>query len=123
MVFGHMEIKDLRVHSIAIADPPLRSSYGLHAPYALRNIVELESEDGIVGIAETYGGEGPASALRELRGRVVGGDAYRLAGDLIDLVEGEGEGAERSHTMRTPARIRSMRGPEPTRRWRRLPST
>ena len=102
MVFGYMEIKDLRVHSIAIADPPLRSSYGLHAPYALRNIVELESEDGIVGIAETYGGEGPASALRELRRRVVGVDAYRLAGDLIDLVEGEGDGAERSHTMRTP---------------------
>ena len=97
-----MEIKDLRVHSIAIADPPLRSSYGLHAPYALRNIVELESEDGIVGIAETYGGEGPASALRQLRGRVIGADAYRVAGDLIDLVEGEGDGAERSHIMRTP---------------------
>ena len=97
-----MEIKDLRVHSIAIADPPLRSSYGLHAPYALRNVVEMESEDGIVGIAETYGGEGPAQALLRIRDRVVGSDAYRITGDLLDLAEGEGGGAERSHTMSTP---------------------
>lgn len=97
-----MLIKDLRVHSIAIADPPLRSSYGLHAPYALRTILELESEDGIVGIAETYGGDGPAAALRALRGRVIGSDAYRLTGDLLDLAEGEGSGAERSHVMQAP---------------------
>ena len=37
----------------SLADPPLRSSYGLHQPYALRNVIELESEDGIVGIVET----------------------------------------------------------------------
>lgn len=97
-----MRIKDLRVHSIAIADPPLRSSYGLHAPYALRNIVELESEDGIVGIAETYGGEGPADALRKIAPDVVGKDAYRLTGDLLDAAEGEGAGSERSHVMSTP---------------------
>ena len=97
-----MKISDLRVHSIAIADPPLRSSYGLHAPYALRNIVELESEDGIVGIAETYGGEGPAKALRGIRDRVVGSDAYRITGELLDIAEGEGGGAERSHAMSTP---------------------
>ncbi|MDE0620116.1 MAG: hypothetical protein OXH83_00455 [Bryobacterales bacterium] len=97
-----MKIKDLRVHSIAIADPPLRSSYGLHAPYALRNIVELESEDGIVGIAETYGGEGPADALRKIAPDVIGKDAYRLTGDLLDAAEGEGTGSERSHVMSTP---------------------
>ena len=28
-----------------MADPPLRSSHGLHQPYALRNVIELESED------------------------------------------------------------------------------
>src|SRR5256885_1382120 len=52
-----MKITDLRIHPIAIADPPLRSSYGLHAPYALRTIIELESDAGVVGIAETYGGD------------------------------------------------------------------
>jgi glucarate dehydratase len=72
-----MKIVDMRIHSVAIADPPLRSSYGLHAPYALRTILELESEDGIVGISETYGGQTPAQALRELRPQIVGADSYR----------------------------------------------
>lgn len=97
-----MKITDLRVHSIAIADPPLRSSYGLHAPYALRNVLEIESEDGLVGVAETYGGEEPKKALLEVRGRVLGQDAYRVSGLLMDLVEGEGVGLDRSHTMHTP---------------------
>ena len=77
-----MKIVDFRIHSIAIADPPLRSSYGLHQPYALRNIIELESEDGIIGVNETYGGEGPRTALEKLKSRVIGGDAYRLIGLL-----------------------------------------
>ena len=97
-----MKIVDLRVHSIAIADPPLRSSYGLHAPYALRNVLEIESEDGIVGIAETYGGEKPAQALREARERVIGANPYRLLGDLLPMVEGEGGGLERSQTDHVP---------------------
>lgn len=97
-----MKITDLRVHSIAIADPPLRSSYGLHAPYALRNVLEIESEDGLVGIAETYGGDQPKKALLDVRDRVVGQDAWRVTGLLMDLVEGEGVGLERSHTMSTP---------------------
>ena len=69
-----MKISDLRIHSIAMADPPLRSSYGLHQPYALRNVVEVESEDGIIGIAETYGGERPREALENLRGKIVGAE-------------------------------------------------
>ncbi|MEZ5364163.1 MAG: hypothetical protein R2748_17940 [Bryobacterales bacterium] len=97
-----MRIVDLRVHSIAIADPPLRSSYGLHAPYALRNVLEIESEDGIVGIAETYGGDLPKKALLDVRDRIVGQDAWRVTGLLMDLVEGEGVGLDRSHTMHTP---------------------
>ncbi len=97
-----MKITDMRVHSIAIADPPLRSSYGLHAPYALRTILELESDDGIVGIAETYGGERPARALLDLRPRVLGADPYRLTGLLLPLMDGEGCGPARSQTHLVP---------------------
>ena len=97
-----MKIVDMRIHSIAIADPPLRSSYGLHAPYALRTILELESDDGIIGITETYGGEVPAQSLRELRPQVVGADPYRLTGFLSPMVEGQGAGSERSQTYLVP---------------------
>jgi glucarate dehydratase len=97
-----MKIVDMRVHSIAIADPPLRSSYGRHAPYALRNILELVSDDGVVGVAETYGGELQAQALEELREQVVGSDPYRLTGFLLPMVEGQGSDLARSQTFHVP---------------------
>ena len=97
-----MRIVDMRIHSIAVADPPLRSSYGLHAPYALRTILELESDDGVVGISETYGGEIPAQALKQLKPQVVGADPYRLTGFLSPMVEGQGAGSERSQTYLVP---------------------
>ncbi len=49
-----MLISEMVLHPIAIADPPLRSSYGLHAPFALRTVVELKTDSGITGISETY---------------------------------------------------------------------
>ncbi len=97
-----MRITDLRIHSIAIADPPLRSSYGLHAPYALRTIIELQSDDGIVGLSETYGGEAQAQQLEALRPQILGANPYRLTGLLSPLVEGEGAGDARSQTHHVP---------------------
>lgn len=97
-----MKITDFKVHSIAIADPPLRSSYGLHAPYALRTVIEITSEDGITGIAETYGGESPARSLEALRPAILGADAYRLPGTLAWMLNGESAGLERSQTYLVP---------------------
>ena len=97
-----MRIAEVHVHKIAIADPPLRSSYGLHQPYALRTILELRSDDGITGIAETYGGEAPAAALEAMRAQLIGADPWRLGGALIGMVEGGGSGDARSQTMLVP---------------------
>jgi glucarate dehydratase len=101
-----MIIKELRLHPQAIADGPLRSSYGLHAPYALRTIVEVETTDGIIGFSETYGGDKPLAALNALRPRVVGMDAFALTRLWQDL-HGENEVAAdasgaRSQTMFVP---------------------
>lgn len=97
-----MKIIDMKIHSIAIADPPLRSSYGLHAPYALRTILELQSEDGIIGISETYGGESPLRALEAARPRILGADPYRLCGSLHGMISGVGNGMDRSQTFLVP---------------------
>jgi len=96
-----MRIVNLRVHSVAIADPPLRSSYGLHAPYALRTILELQSEDGVVGISETHGGDAIAQGFQQLRERVVGEDAYRIAGKLLPMIDASAPG-DRSQTHHVP---------------------
>lgn len=80
-----MKIVEMRVTPIAMADPPLFSSYGLHAPYALRIVVELVSEDGISGAAETHGGEWTMDHFERAREAVVGRDAYDLARLQQDL--------------------------------------
>ncbi len=80
-----MRITDLRLHPVAVADPPLRSSYGLHAPYALRTIVEIQTDDGITGISETYGGDKPLAALEALRSRIIGMDPFQLTRLWMDL--------------------------------------
>jgi glucarate dehydratase len=97
-----IKIKDLRIHSIAIADPPLRSSYGLHAPYALRTIIEMESEDGIIGINETYGGEAPAGALQAIREKVIGNNPFRLTGLINPEMKSKLSGQDRSQTYLVP---------------------
>ena len=80
-----MKISALKLHSIAIADPPLRSSYGLHAPWALRTIVEIETDDGIKGVGETYGGDAPRAALEAVRERVLGAIHFNSPGYIGNL--------------------------------------
>jgi glucarate dehydratase len=75
-----MKIREMRVVPVAMADPPLRSAFGLHAPYALRTIVQLTTDDGITGLGETYGGAIPLRDLEAARERVIGQDPYRLTG-------------------------------------------
>ncbi|CAN5218876.1 hypothetical protein BH18CHL2_BH18CHL2_06520 [soil metagenome] len=75
-----MRITELRATPVAITDPPLRSAFGLHEPFALRTIVEIETDEGISGVSETYGGEAPLLALHGARDLVVGLDPWRLAG-------------------------------------------
>lgn len=96
-----IRIAHVRGHSIAIADPPLRSSYGLHAPYALRTVIELESDDGVVGLAETHGGEAMAADVAAVRPRLVGTNAWTLAAALMPMLTPEADG-DRSQTHRVP---------------------
>src|SRR5262245_63521151 len=106
-----MQIVEMRVHSIAVADPPLRSSYGLHAPYALRTVIELESEDGVVGISETHGGDAIAQGLGALRSQIVGADAYELAGKLMPMIAGApgGTSLDRSRSEEHTSELQSLR--------------
>ena len=89
-----MKISAFHLHPIAVADGPLRSSYGRHAPYALRTIVELKTTDGLTGISETYGGDGPLAALEAVRPLVLGRDPFQLTDLWLKL----GQQAERDRT-------------------------
>ncbi|MCC6344203.1 MAG: glucarate dehydratase [Bryobacterales bacterium] len=96
-----MRITALHLHPIAVADPPLRSSYGLHAPYAIRTIVEIETDEGIRGVSETYGGEQPVAALRAAAGKVIGRDVFQLTRLWMEFEAQAAEG-DRSQTWMVP---------------------
>ncbi len=99
-----LRIAELRVHSIAIADPPLRSSYGLHAPYALRTIIELDGGDGIVGLGETHGGDAIARVLHSLKSKLAGSDPFRLLSEIATQLgtKRAGTSQDRSQTYLVP---------------------
>jgi glucarate dehydratase len=57
------QIRYVRITPIAFRDPPLLNAAGIHEPWALRAIVELETQSGLIGINETYGDRPMLEAL------------------------------------------------------------
>lgn len=96
-----MKIIEMRVTPIALTDPPLRSAFGLHAPYALRTIVELVADNGLTGLSETHGGEAVVRDLEAARPLVIGMDPYDLSGLEYTLAGGDADA-----TLREPSRAR-----------------
>jgi glucarate dehydratase len=84
-----MRIVEYRVTPIAFGDPPLRAAMGLHAPYALRTIVELVADDGTTGVSETHGGTAVVDDLNRVAELVIGRDPFELA-DLERRIWGDG---------------------------------
>jgi len=88
-----MKITEMRVTPIAVTDPPLRNSVGIHAPYALRTIVELIDDHRVTGVSEVPGDLDTTQALTEAREYVVNADPYhttRLLSVLADTFGSRG---------------------------------
>ena len=79
-----MKIADIHITPVAVPDPPLLNAAGLHAPYALRLIVEIVSADGISGWGEIPGAEATRAALQSAAEHLLGMDPWRL--NAIDAV-------------------------------------
>lgn len=73
-----IRITHVRITPIAFRDGPLLNASGIHEPWALRSIVEIESSDGRVGIAETYGDEPMVRVLEQARSLVLGLSPFAL---------------------------------------------
>lgn len=67
-----LRIEALNATPIALGDPPLLNAGGLHAPYALRIVLELQTEAGVCGISEIPGDVEVLASLSELATRVQG---------------------------------------------------
>ena len=82
-----MHIAEMHIPPIAISDPPLLNAAGLHAPYALRIIVELVSDCGISGLSEIPGSQAVEVALSNAREVVIGRDPCDLNRLMATLEE------------------------------------
>jgi glucarate dehydratase len=73
-----MKITDMRVTPCRIPiGAPLRHSWGGH-PAFTRIVVELETDDGLVGLGEAYADPQRELALNQAKGVVIGADPYHI---------------------------------------------
>jgi glucarate dehydratase len=75
-----MEIKDVRATTVSVPlEAPLRHANGCHWGRFVRTIVEVETDDGLVGLGEMGGGgESSEETVRRLKPYLVGRDPARL---------------------------------------------
>jgi len=73
-----MKIVDLKTRCVAIPlNAQLRHNTGVHPGYFLRTILELVTDEGIVGLGEVGGGD-QCGALQKLKPRIIGLDPFHL---------------------------------------------
>ena len=77
---GGMKIVDIRATPVTIPlEAPLRHANGCHWGRFVRTIVEIETDEGLIGLGELGGGgESAVSAVNALKPYLIGRDPVRL---------------------------------------------
>jgi glucarate dehydratase len=69
-------ITGIRITPVAFRDPPLLNSVGVHQPFAIRSVIEVDTSDGVTGLGESYGDAGHLARLRLVGDALVGLDVF-----------------------------------------------
>ena len=100
-----MKIVDMAITPIAFKDPPLLNSLGVHEPYAIRSVVEIVTDDGFIGLSETYGDRPMIGDLHRAAAVIKGFDPFQL--HLIEkALIGTGTGSNKAMGM-APGSVKS----------------
>ena len=89
-----VHVNAVRITPVAFDDPPLLNAVGVHEPYALRAIIQLHTDAGIVGLGETYADAGHLHRLHLAAHSILGLDVfktnrmYRAVADTLDGATG-----------------------------------
>lgn len=75
---AQIRITGARITPVAFADPPLLNTVGVHQPYALRAIIQLDTDAGLVGLGETYADTRHLSRLQAAAEAITGLDVFSL---------------------------------------------
>ncbi|NIL78850.1 Glucarate dehydratase [Rhodococcus sp. B10] len=73
-----IRITGARITPVAFADPPLLNTVGVHQPYALRAIIQLDTDAGIVGLGETYADTAHVARMEAAAEAITGLDVFAL---------------------------------------------
>jgi glucarate dehydratase len=73
-------IRAITITPIAVQDPPLLNSVGVHEPFGLRSIIQVHTDAGITGISEAYGDDPTLDRLRRAAPALAGLDIWDLNG-------------------------------------------
>ncbi|TDW81776.1 glucarate dehydratase [Kribbella pratensis] len=74
------KIARVELTPVAFADPPLLNVVGVHEPFALRTIVQVWTDDGLVGLGETYAADDHLARLRAVADVLPGLDIFDVNG-------------------------------------------
>lgn len=75
-----MKLSHIKITPIAFRDPPLLNAAGIHEPFALRSVIELESDTGHIGLGESYGDAPVLELLNAIAPLLIGLDPFDLNG-------------------------------------------
>lgn len=78
MTAAPIRITGARITPVAFVDPPLLNTVGVHQPYALRAIIQLDTDGGLVGLGETYADTAHLLRLEAAAEAIVGLDVFAL---------------------------------------------
>lgn len=73
-----IRITGARITPVAFRDPPLLNTVGVHQPYALRAIVQLDTDAGLVGLGETYADSRHLARLQAAAEAITGLEVFAL---------------------------------------------
>jgi glucarate dehydratase len=73
-------VAGVRITPVAVQDPPLLNAVGVHQPYALRAVLEVETDAGLVGLSEAYGDDATLNRMRQAAPALPGLSVFDLNG-------------------------------------------
>lgn len=73
-----IRITGARITPVAFLDPPLLNTVGVHQPCALRAIIQLDTDAGLVGLGETYADTRHLGRLHAAADAITGLDVFAL---------------------------------------------
>lgn len=68
------------VTPVAFRDPPLLNSFGVHQPWQLRAIIQLETSEGLIGLGETHGDKDHVDELNRVASAFIGLSVFNING-------------------------------------------